>query len=335
MPLHPELTAFLELVDASLCTGKRRLLHELSPAEARDEYDSASAALDLPPIALSNVQSLVIPVRDGTTLRARLYSCRISDPLPTTRGSQYMSLADQPVLLFFHGGGFVVGSLDSHDSLCRSLASRTPCAVLSLEYRLAPEHCFPTAFNDGMDALAWLHRNGARHGLDPNRIAVGGDSAGGTLAAAVSLATRNHSQLAGARPVLQLLMYPSLAGRQTTASQKLFAEGYLLEAATIRWFFNHYLNSAADGSDWRFAPLLADVAGTVPAHLVLAEFDPLVEEGMAYARKLQAADVPADVTCYPGMLHDFMRLGSIIPAEVQQAHADAAAALARAFQGKA
>jgi acetyl esterase len=321
MPLHPELTAFLELADVAICNGTKRFLHELTPEQAREEYDRASPSLDLPPPSLPRVENLTLPGRAGRTLRARLYS-----PLTAAESK------NQPVLLFFHGGGFVVGSLDSHDVLCRSLAQRTPCAVLSLDYRLAPEHKFPAPIDDAWDALLWLAANAKALGLDPKRIAIGGDSAGGTVAAVLALIVRDEPVFASAQPVLQLLMYPSTNPNLSTPSQRRFAEGYLLEGATIDWFFQHYQRSPSDRADWRFSPLTApNVSGVAPAHIVLAEFDPLVDEGLAFKERLSAAGVPTTVKCYGGMLHDFMRLGAIVRDEVTQAHQEVSRALFEGF----
>jgi acetyl esterase len=322
MPLHPELTAFLELADAALCNGTKQLLHELTPQRAREEYDRVSAALDIPSPAVSRVENLRLPSRDGRTLLARLY-------LPSPKETR----AREPVLLFFHGGGFVVGSLDSHDILCCSLAAKTPCAVLSLQYRLAPEHRFPAPIEDAEDALIWLGLHAAHFSLDSTRIVIGGDSAGGTIAAALALIARDDPAFVNLQPKMQLLLYPSVSATQSAASHRRFGEGYLLESATIDWFFQHYLRAPSDRNDWRFSPLSApNVSGVAPAHMVLAEFDPLVDEGLAYAAKLTAAGVSATVKCYPGMVHDFMRLGGIVRDEVLRAHEEVARVLSEAFE---
>jgi len=200
--------------------------------------------------------------------------------------------------------------------------------VVSVDYRLAPEHKFPTAANDAWDALQWLVREAAALGLDDKRIAVGGDSAGGTLAIVCAIEARD----AGLPLALQLLFYPGCAAHQDTSSHKTFAEGFVIGEEQISYFFNHYVNSPADRDDWRFAPLLApDVEGVAPAWIGLAECDPLVDEGVLYADKLRAAGVEVDLEIYRGVVHEFIKMGRAIP-EALQAHADAARALKHAFQ---
>ncbi|MBY4899193.1 alpha/beta hydrolase [Cupriavidus sp. AU9028] len=318
MPLHPDLEALLDMVEIATATGKRPLIHQLTPEQARREFDQASAALDLPPVPLPRVEALLIPTRDGARIDARLYA-------PEPRGAGGLL----PVLLHFHSGGFTVGSLDSHAALCSALASRTPCAVLSVAYRLAPEHRFPTAANDAVDALAWLGAHAHALGLDPNRIAVGGDSAGGTLSAMLALAARDDPALP--QPCLQILCYAGLSGRTDTDSHRRYGEGYLLDTVTIEWFYAQTLRNEADRTDWRFAPLLApDHRGVAPALVVLAECDPLYDEGLAYATRLADAGVEVSVLEYAGMVHEFLRMGNIVD-DAQLAHGDIAQALARRF----
>lgn len=288
-------------------------VHTLSPAQARAAYDQAAGVLDVPAPALACVQNLHIPARDGHRLPARLY-------MPD-------AAARPPVLLFTHGGGFTIGSLASHDIFCRVLAQGSGAAVLALDYRLAPEWRFPTAVNDAWDALAWLAGGGAAQlGLDGTRLAVGGDSAGGTLAAVNAL----HARDAGLPLALQLLIYPGTTDHQDTPSHALYADGPVIDKPTIDWFFGHYIDHA-DRSDWRFAPLKsADADNLAPAWLGLAECDPLVDEGLLYADKLRAAGVPVDLEIYRGVVHGFITMGRAIP-EARQLHQDAAAALQKAF----
>ena len=214
-------------------------------------------------------------------------------------------------------GGFVLGSLETHDSLCRQLALRSGWAVVSLDYRLAPEHPFPAAVDDCWSALQALAAEPQRHGILSLR-AVGGDSAGGTLAAATAL----HARDVGVSLALQLLITPGTTAHADTPSHRLYANGFLLDAATIAWMFDHTLPHHRR-QDWRFAPLNADVDGVAPACMILAECDPLIDEGLAYADKLRAAGVPVALELYRGVTHDFIKLGRAIP----QAHAalDAAA----------
>ena len=288
-------------------------LHTLSPEQARAAYAAGAGVLELPKAALPRVEDLHIPARDGHALPVRLYA-PTQDPA-------------LPVLLYLHGGGFTIGSVATHDILCRELARLAGCMVVSLDYRLAPEHRFPTAHNDAWDALQWLARNAAHLGADPARIAVGGDSAGGTLSAACALQARD----AGVLLALQLLIYPGCAAYQDTPSHATYAHGHVLDAASITWFFRQYLTHE-QRADWRFAPLLApDVGGVAPAWVGLAECDPLVDEGVMYADHLRMAGVPVDLEIYRGVVHGFITMGRAI-AEARQLQQDAAAALRRAFE---
>jgi acetyl esterase len=289
-------------------------LHTRTPAEARAAYQAGADVLEVPKAALARVEDLHIPARDGHALPARLYA-------PSTD-------AGLPVLMYLHGGGFTIGNLATHDILCRELARLAGCMVVSLDYRLAPEHRFPTAHNDAWDALQWLARQGQTLGADTARLAVGGDSAGGTLAAASAILARD----AGVPLALQLLIYPGCAPHQNTPSHATFARGLVLEEPAISWFFGNYVQSRDEREDWRFAPLLApDVEGVAPAWVGLAECDPLVDEGIEYADKLRLAGVPVDLDIYRGVTHEFIKMGRAIP-EARKAHADAARALRRAFE---
>ncbi|OJW82878.1 alpha/beta hydrolase [Alicycliphilus denitrificans] len=288
-------------------------LHTLTPAEARAAYELGAGVLEVPKAALPRVEDLRIPARGGLQLPARLYAPETGRALP--------------LLLYLHGGGFTVGSVDTHDVLCRELARLAGCMVVSLGYRLAPEHPFPSASDDAWDALAWVAANAARLGADPARLAVGGDSAGGTLAAVGAILARD----AGLPLALQLLIYPGTTAHQDTPSHTEFAHGPVLDRAAIGWFFDQYIPSRAEREDWRFAPLLApDVDGVAPAWIGLAECDPLVDEGVAYGDKLRAAGVAVDLEIYRGVTHEFIKMGRAIP-EARQAHQDAAHALRAAF----
>lgn len=287
-------------------------LHSLPPAAARAAYAAGADVLEVPKAPLARIEPLQVPVRDGTALPARLYA-PAPEPLP--------------LLVYFHGGGFTIGSIDTHDALCRALAAQSGCAVVSVDYRLAPEHRFPTAVHDAWDALQWLAGQGAALGLDTRRLAVGGDSAGGTLAAVCAILARD----AGLPLALQLLFYPGCAAWPEAPSHRRYGEGLVLEQAHIEYFFGHYI--ALDyRDDWRFAPLhAADVEGVAPAWFGLAECDPLVDDGIAYADKLRAAGVPVALEIWRGVTHEFIKMGRALP-EARQAHAQAAAALAEAFQ---
>ncbi len=287
--------------------AQRQPFHAMTPAQARAIYDKAAEVLEPPRAPLARVQDLHLPAADGTPLPARLYA---------------PDLGRLPVLLYLHGGGFVIGGLETHDSLCRQLALRSGGAVLALDYRLAPEHRFPTAVHDSWSALQWLAGPGATTlGLDGSRVAVGGDSAGGTLAAVSAIQARDH----GLPLALQLLITPGTTAHQDTASHKLFANGFLLDAANIRWFFDHYIEHS-HRRNWRFAPLEADdLEGVAPACVLLAECDPLVDEGLAYADRLRAVGVPVTLELARGLTHDFIKMGRVLKESglAQQAAANA------------
>lgn len=287
-------------------------LHALTASQARAAYEVSAGVLDLSPVKLQRVESFTLPTRDGFELPVRLYAPS-DEPLP--------------VLVYLHGGGFTIGSIATHDVLCRHLSHLAHCAVLSVDYRLAPEHRFPVAFEDAWDAVKWVAEHGAEKALDPTRIAVGGDSAGGTLAAACALQARDM----GMALKLQLLIYPGCGAHQDTPSHKTFGHGFVLEAAHIAYFFDLYIPNLTDREDWRFAPLMADdVDGVAPAWFGLAECDPLIDEGLQYADMLRAAGVAVDLDIYRGVTHEFIKMGRAIP-EALRAQLDAARALKHAF----
>ena len=307
--LTPAMAGLLDRIRRA----QRVPFHAMTPAEARAAYDKAAEVLEPPRAPLARVQDLTVPATDGTPLPARLYA---------------PSHDRLPVLLYLHGGGFVIGGLETHDSLCRQLALRSGGAVLALDYRLAPEHRFPTAVDDTWAALHWLAGPGALTlGLDGTRLAVGGDSAGGTLAAVAAI----HARDCGLPLALQLLITPGTTAHQDTPSHRLFANGFLLDAANIGWFFDHYID-AHHRRDWRFAPLEADdLEGVAPACVLLAECDPLVDEGIAYADRLRAAGVPVALEQARGMTHDFIKMGRALR-EAGQAQQQAAQALRTAWR---
>lgn len=290
MPLSPDLASFLDLC------AMAPPMSAMTPSQARAAYDAASLLIDLPGADVE-VEALAIPGSGDHQIPARLYRSR-SSPMPS------------PVLLFFHGGGYVLGNLDSHDSLCRDLAAFSGGAVLAVDYRLAPEHRFPAAFEDAVDAHRWLLTHGAEHALDAGRLAIGGDSVGGSLAAACCIAARDAGR---PQPALQLLLYPCTASRQESASHRRLAHGHLLEGETLRWMFGHALRDDSDRDDWRFAPAAAaSLADLAAAHVVVAEYDPLVDEGQDFALALRAAGVRVSLQLARGMVHDFARLGAVV-----------------------
>ena len=298
---------------------RREPLHAVSPTEARKRYTDAAGILDIGHAAMARVEDFTIPARDGFAIPVRLFA-------PTA--------APLPVLVYFHGGGFTIGSIATHESLCRQLAHLAGCAVLSVDYRLAPEHVFPTAHNDAWDALQWVAQQSASRGLRGENLAVGGDSAGGTLAAACAIEARD----AGLPLQLQLLFYPGTAGHQDSASHQRFGQGFVLETPDIDYFFGQYLRSPADRHDWRFAPLdgvradgqIVDLSDVAPAWIGLAECDPLVDEGIHYGDRLRMHGVPVSLEIYAGVVHEFIKMGRALP-QALQAHRDAANALKKAL----
>lgn len=288
---------------------------ELGAVQAREHYAKASATLDIVPPPLHEVEDHEVDL-PGRVLRVRQYA-----PWPH-------SWADpRPALLYFHGGGFTIGSVETHDRVCRMLALGGDCLVFSVDYRLAPEHRFPSAQDDAFDSLAWLRDESTAFGVDPARIAVGGDSAGGTLAAASAINARDR----GWSLALQLLIYPGVSSHQDSDSYRRFATGYLLDAQTVQWFFAQTLRDERDRLDWRFAPLRAsDLRGVAPAWIAGAEYDPLIDENRAYAERLREAGVPVRFVQYDGMIHSFFQHAGFVQA-ARRAHRDACAALREAF----
>ena len=308
--LTPRMSGLLDRIRRA----GRPPFHTMSPSQARAAYAAGAEVLDLPRAPLPRVEDLRLPAGDGSTRPARLYAARGREAGP------------QPLLLYLHGGGFVLGNLDTHDSLCRQFALRSGGAVVALDYRLAPEHRFPAAWDDVWAALTALRAGAADLGLDARRIAIGGDSAGGTLAAATALRARDE----GLPLVLQLLVTPGIGDRADSGSRRLFANGFLIDVATVQWFFDHAV-PPEQRSDPRFAPLEApDHECLCPALFLLAECDPVVDDGIGYADRLRAAGVPVDLEIYRGVTHDFMKMGRVLP-EALQALDRAAAALRTAW----
>lgn len=283
----------------------------------------------------------VARVRTGRSLRllagtrrplARVEERTIPGPAGPLRVRMYVPHGlgrPAPALLYMHGGGFVIGSLDTHDAPCSLLAELGGCVVFSLDYRLAPEHRFPAAVDDVVAAFRWLGEHAAELELDATRLAVGGDSAGGNLSAV--LAQTAVREAWPVRPMFQLLLYPALDMRRLHASHRDFADGYMLTAGSMDWFLGHYLRGEADITDVRASPLLApDLHGLPPAYIATAGFDPLRDEGNEYARRLQAAGVPVELQCHDSLVHGFISLVDGITAAAA-ATRGAAAALSNAL----
>lgn len=313
-PRNPQslLTPEMRQVLHAIAKAGRPPIAMLSAQQAKEAYALGAGVLDISAHKMARDETLHIPTRDGAQLRAKLWAAERQ--------------ANAPVLLYFHGGGFTVGSPETHEVLCKHLAHLAHCTVVSLDYRLAPEHTFPTAHNDAFDALQWLVQNASELGVDAKRLAIGGDSAGGTLTAATAIAARD----AGIQLTLQMMFYPGVAPDHMP-SVHTFEKGFLLEKASIDYFYKYYLPNAKDRQDPRFSPLLADVHHVAPAWIGLAECDPLVDEGVAYADHLRLAGVSVDLEIYKGVVHSFIQMGRAIP-EALTAHNDAARALRHAFE---
>jgi acetyl esterase/lipase len=263
---------------------------EVSVSEMRAMTDQASSGGDRSVVATNRT----IPGPAGD-IPVRLY-------LPP--GDEKL----HPLVVFFHGGGWVIGSLDSHDALCRDLAARADAAILSVDYRLAPEHPFPAAVEDSWAALRWVHDHASELGADPARLAVAGDSAGGNLAAVMAFMARDHQLTLR----LQLLTYPAtdLSSRRPSVTEN--GEGYLLTEAAMDWFEAHY---APDRNDWRASPMLApDHRHLAPAMIQTCEYDPLRDEGNDYAETLRSAGVPVVSRCYQGLIHGSLNFAADVPA---------------------
>lgn len=307
MALDPQVQALLEM-RASM--GFRPVT-ELTPAEARQQMAMLRPQAEPEPVA--RVEDRKIPGPAGE-IPVRIYTPSGSGPFP--------------VLVYFHGGGWVIGDLDSHDGVCRSLTNKVGCIVVSVDYRLAPEHKFPAAADDSYAATRWVAENAASFNGDPSRIAVGGDSAGGNLAAAVALMARDKG---GPALSYQLLIYPVTDYSFSTPSYHENGEGYGLTKDSMVWFWNHYLSSPSDGDNPYASPLRAkNLSGLPPAMVITAEYDPLRDEGEAYGMRLQQAGVPTVCSRYDGMHHGFFSMAAMLD-KGRQAMDDATAALRSAF----
>jgi acetyl esterase len=307
--MHPGAAKMLEILAEAKRQGTPGL-HEVSPEIAR-EMNLRSKELfgsDGPEMPTA---TLTLPMRDGTAIPARLYR-----PLQSVPAAQ----TGLPVIVYYHGGGWVIGSLETHDGVCRHLANRSGAAVLSVDYRLAPEAKFPVAVEDCYDAVVWLAENGAALGLDVSRLVVAGDSAGGNLAAAVALMARDND---GPAIALQALLYPATNMNTTTASHAEFTQ-HLLTPQAVEWFQQQYLRDAADKDDWRASPLLADdLAGLPAAYVMTAGFDPLRDEGIAYAEALRAHGVDVTYQNFAGQIHGFLTLDGLISEAIDAIEATA------------
>lgn len=300
MPLHPELQQLLQQVQAMGLPS----FSSMTPAEARQRMGMSAGML-------GNARPSGLRIHDeqlagpGGPLTVRVFT---PEPVPEPSSSPAAE-APRPGVVFLHGGGWVIGSVADYEPDCARLAARTGAVVLSVEYRLAPEHPFPAAVDDAVAAMRWAHANAARLGIDPARLAVAGDSAGGNLAAVVAQELRGRPEA----PCLQLLIYPATDAHTEIPEKRQPIPG-MLQPADLDWFEGHYLRSDADRRDPRLSPNLAeDLSGLPPAIVALAEFDPLYTEGLAYARRLQAAGVTVEIMPFPGLIHGFLAFAALLP----------------------
>lgn len=291
MALDPQVKALLESIEQSGAPP----FNAYSAIEARQIYDQASENLRGDPPDPFAIDEIEIPGR-ARTIPAWVYK-------PSSR-------SNLPILVYFHGGGYTIGSLKSHDCVCRGLCVEADCIVVSIDYRLAPEHKYPAAVEDAWDAATWLALNAESIGGDPNNIAIGGDSAGGNLTAVVSLLAKESGKPSF---VFQLLIYPGTDMTCSFESHKKFGQGYRLTNELIDWFYDHYFCQGDDLTHWKASPLFAEnLEGLPPAFVISAGFDPLQDENKAYAEKLKQAGVPVKYSHYSGMMHGFITMPGVI-----------------------
>ena len=312
MPVDPQIQ---QVIDA-LAASDFGPVHAQSPAAARAQYVRMIEARGIAPAPVGAAEDRSIP-GPGGDLPVRIYRPDLDAPT-------------LPALVYFHGGGHVIGNLDTHDAVARNLCNGAGCIVVSVDYRLAPEHKFPAAAEDAFAAVVWCAAHGAEIGIDPRRIAVGGDSAGGNLAAVAALMARDAG---GPAIRLQVLVYPVTDYACDTESYRTYSDSYgMLDARSMRWFRDHYLRDEADRLDWRAAPLRAgDLAGLPPALVLTAQCDVLHDEGEAYARRLRAAGVEVDHRDIPGMIHGFFAMAPVVDGAVR-AQALVCGAMIHAFE---
>jgi acetyl esterase len=293
MPLDPHAKRILGMVAAGKADVSR-----LSPDAMRQAISKLAQAVDVKNVPIGASENLEIPGPAGS-IPLRIYT-------PAAAVG-----ATLPALIYFHGGTGVFCSIETHDGLCRILANESACRVISVDYRLAPEHKFPAAIDDAYAATEWVFAQRARLGIDAERIAVGGDSAGATLAAVVCQQARRKT---GPAIALQVLLCPVTDLGLNSSSRRAFSEGYFFDMAILDWALEHYLTADADISDPRLSPLRAvDLRDLPPAHIHTAEFDPFRDDGKTYADALGRAHVPVTYTCHEGMIHHFYCMAGAIP----------------------
>ncbi|HZR84252.1 MAG TPA: alpha/beta hydrolase [Candidatus Binatia bacterium] len=309
MPLDPQCKMLIEM----LAPPGAPTMDQMSPVEARAMMRRMTDIRAGAGEEVRKVENRKIPAPHGD-IPVRIYTPEGGAPLP--------------VLVYFHGGGWVIGDLETHDASCRALANLAGCLLVATDYRLAPEHKFPAPLEDCYAAARWVVENASSIGGDPKRVAIGGDSAGGNLTACVALKARDEG---GPSFAHQLLIYPVTDAACDTASYRDNAEGYFLTKDAMVWFWNHYLRDRSDAESPYASPIRArDLRGLPPATVITAEYDPLRDEGEAYGERLAAAGVPTRTTRYDGMIHGFFGMTEILP-QAKEAMRQAAAALRDAF----
>ena len=310
--LHPRARMLLDLVEKGVVPQT----HTLTPEQARAMYRERRALTQPPAPDMALVHDLHATGPHGS-IPLRLYR-----PLGSTADALL------PVLVYYHGGGWTMGDLDTHDVLCRELCNGSACAVVAVDYRLGPEHRFPAAADDCIAATQWLQQHATTLGLDATRLAVGGDSAGGNLAAVAAIALRGADEA----PIrFQLLIYPATDMRRLAASHETNGDGYLLTRDTLAYFHDHYIDDIAHDLDWRASPLLhTDLRKLPPAFVLTAGYDPLRDEGLAYSQRLSVAGNTVTHLCFERQIHGFITMGRVID-EANEAVAICAAALRRAL----
>lgn len=312
MPLDADAQLLLD----AMIKASRPAFETLTPVEARRQMREVRAALKQPQPAVAEVRELVADGPHGSIL-LRLY-----------RG-QTAPRSSSPTIVYFHGGGWVIGDLDTQDVLCRRMANEAQCAVVSVDYRLAPEHKFPVPLEDCWAALKWVNKHAAELALDGDRIAVAGDSAGGNLATVVSLLA---AQTGDVRVRYQVLLYPVMDLAFAHESFRKVGTGFNLTAAGMEWFRDLYLNGAHEIEDWRASPLRAlDLATLPPAYIATAGCDPLCDDGESYALALEKNNVPVTFRHYPGQMHGFAGMSGFVKA-ADDVVADIGSALREAWQ---
>ena len=313
--LHPQARALLDLMERNAIPP----MYTLTPVDARQMFRVRGVLTQPAPPEVAEVRSLSAASPAGA-IPLRLYR-----PIAAATDARL------PCLVYFHGGGWTIGDLDTHDTLCRELANGSGCAVIAVDYRLGPEHRFPAAVLDCEAATTWVYRNAESLGLDGSRIAVGGDSAGGNLAAVVALAARDTGEVPLA---FQLLIYPSTDMRALLPSHKTNGRGYLLTAEAIKYYHDNYIDDPAHDLDWRASPLLHPNHANLPPALVLtAGYDPLRDEGLHYAQALSQAGTQTTYLCFDRQIHGFVQMGKLLD-EANSAVAFCASALRNALMAR-